>query len=142
MSKHGNDHVRSTVRTGCVALVHLGALAPWLLVACGGDVINLGEREDETAVPPHSRCQGSRTLEGSVRVESQEQLDALEGCEVIAGNLDIVAFPSASLRALHALRNVEGYVEIGGHAPVRPDDGRTLDEWIAERAAYEASNVD
>ncbi|HTV25697.1 MAG TPA: hypothetical protein VMG12_43675 [Polyangiaceae bacterium] len=119
------------------------ALAPGLLAACAGDVINLGEREDEVAVPAYSRCQSSTTLEGSVRVESQEQLDALEGCKVIAGDFDVVAYPAADLRALNALTRVEGYVQIGGHLPVRDEnDGLTLEEWWAQHDAYEASIVD
>lgn len=142
MSKQTNNRARTPGRTGHVAL-GVGAIAPWLLAACAGDVINLGERESELAVPPHSRCQSSSTLEGPIRVETQEQLDALEGCQIIAGNLDIVAFPNASLRSLHALRSVEGYVVVGGHTPVRPpNDERRLEEWLEEVGEYENSIVD
>jgi len=135
--------VTHRVRTGGIRRVYVAALAPSLLAACSGDVVSLGERQDEIAVPPHSRCQTSTTLEGPVRIESQEQLDTLEGCEIIAGDLDIVAFPTASLRSLHALTRVEGRVKIGGYIPVRPTDGeRPVEESLhGDRAAYEASIV-
>lgn len=143
MPKHRNDRAPSPVRAGKLGLGYVGAIAPWLLAACSGDVINLGEREDAIAVPPHSRCQGSTTLDGPVRVESQEQLDALEGCEVIAGDLDIVAFPEGNLRSLHALTHVEGAVTIGGHAPVGSDFAGLTSEEVFERLeAYGARMSD
>lgn len=141
MSKQRNDRARSLARAGRAALGYVGVIAPGLLAGCSGDVINLGERDNELAAPPHSRCQSSSTLEGSVMIDNQEELDALEGCEVIAGNLDIVAFPSASLRSLHALKTVEGYVRVGGHNPIERGYDGSSGNWVSDFEAYEASIV-
>jgi hypothetical protein len=139
MSKQTNDRFRFPGLTRRAVLGSVTAVAPCLLLACAGDVINLGEQDGERAVPPRSRCQSAS---GSTRVETQEQLDALEGCQVIAGDLDIVAFPGASLRSLYALRSVEGHLVVGGHTPVRPpDDERPLQEWLEEVGLYEQSIV-
>jgi hypothetical protein len=144
MPKPMNGHPSPPVRARSVGRRCLVAIAPALLTACSADVVSLGEREEENAVPSNSRCQASTTLEGSVRVESQEQLDALEGCEVITGDLDIVAFPAASFRSLHALTRVDGHVQVGGHTPEPPGDGRSAGEWVfsEDYEVYQASIVD
>jgi len=141
MSKQRNDRARSPIRMGSIALGYVGGIAPWLLAACSGDVINLGERENDLAVPAHSRCHSGTTLEGSAWVDNQEQVDALEGCEVIAGDLDIVAFGNANLRSLHALRSVEGRVRVGGHTPLERLHGAPVEDWMTEFVEYEASII-
>src|SRR5262245_14930603 len=112
MPESQNHRPRALARPRRVEL-GVAAVTSALLAACSGDVITLGEEHGTTPVPPHSRCQGSTTLEGPIKVEDQEQLDALEGCEVIAGDLEIVAFLGAHLRSLHALRQVEGDFALG-----------------------------
>lgn len=89
------------------------AAASLLLAACSGDVVNLGENDAEPTPPRGALCQDSTTLEGSIVVENQEQLDELEGCEAINGDLEILKFPSAHLRSLHSLERVEGDLILG-----------------------------
>jgi len=87
------------------------------LVACSDESLNMGEGVPvvETPVlPSSSRCRESPVLEGEVVVRNQEQVDALEGCEGIDGDLYIGAFADAQLRALHALTAVSGRFTIGG----------------------------
>jgi hypothetical protein len=92
----------------------LVALAGALIAsACSGDVVDLGENQDGSGSSHQSRCRSSTTLEGPILVESQAQLDELEGCEVIGGHLTIAPFESANLRALHQLRRVHGGLTIG-----------------------------
>jgi hypothetical protein len=134
MPKQKNSDMKARAGSRRIGFRCAGAIAPLLLAACSGDVVNLGERE--VAVPPHSRCQSSTTLEGPVRVENQEQLDALEGCEVIAGDLDIVAYPGANVRSLYALVRVEGDVVVGRLATPTPIDGMPLADWSARLDAY------
>lgn len=85
------------------------ALLTW---ACSGGVVNVGENDDEP-VPTGSKCQRSTSVEGSVLVENQEQLDELAGCEAINGALIVRPFSAANLRALSSLRRVEGALELG-----------------------------
>lgn len=87
------------------------------LLGCSDDSINMGEGipvvEEEPGLPSSSRCADSPVLEGDVLVRNQDELDALEGCEVIRGNLGIVPFEGAHLRTLHALTEVSGVLGIG-----------------------------
>jgi hypothetical protein len=83
------------------------------LVACSGDVVDLGE----VATPPapfDSLCQASTTLTGAVtRIENQDQLDQLAGCQVIEGDLFVRPFEGADFRPLASLRSVGGLLELG-----------------------------
>jgi hypothetical protein len=86
------------------------------LLGCSNDSINMGEGVSVVEAPPlpsSSRCQESPVLRGEVVVRNQAELDALEGCEVIDGDLYVDAFEGAHLRALHALTSVSGLLSIG-----------------------------
>ena len=88
----------------------LGALAsPLLLGACLGEEVNLGEGAlPEPEPPSYSRCTESRTLAGPVVVHTQIELDELDGCHVIEGDLVVQPLFSPDLRPLHALQSVSG----------------------------------
>jgi hypothetical protein len=84
------------------------------LLGCSGDSVNMGENEaEQSALPSTSRCLESTSLEGDVIVRTQADVDALEGCEVIEGDLHIAAFEGADLRPLHALTTVREKLDIG-----------------------------
>ncbi|MEY2932973.1 MAG: hypothetical protein RL033_3722, partial [Pseudomonadota bacterium] len=87
------------------------------LLGCSADSINMGEGAPtpvERARPPSSsRCAESPILEEDVVVRNQQELNALEGCEVIDGSLYVGAFERGQLRALHALRAVSHEIVIG-----------------------------
>jgi hypothetical protein len=92
-----------------------------LLAACSGDVVNIGDGEPPREPPPsYSRCIESPTLEGTVVVNDQAQLDALDGCETIAGDLYVQPLFYPDLRPLHALREVTGKL---GLTQAPPADG-------------------
>jgi hypothetical protein len=76
--------------------------------ACSGDRVNVGEDTLEPTVPSNSRCADDSRLAEDVTVTNQSELSALEGCEVIDGDLYVVPFAGADLRPLHALTSVEG----------------------------------
>ncbi len=86
------------------------------LLGCSDDSINMGEGVplvDQTSQPLPSGCAESGVLEGDVFVESQEELDALEGCQAIEGDLFIRSFNDGNVRALHALTRVSGKLTVG-----------------------------
>lgn len=87
------------------------------LLGCSDDSINMGEGlpvvVEEPALPSSSRCVDSPVLEGDIIVRNQDEVDALEGCEMIDGDLNIVPFEGAHLRALHALTELRGALGIG-----------------------------
>lgn len=86
------------------------------LLGCSEESINMGEgvRDVErSGVPSSSRCAESPILKEDVVVHNQQELDALEGCEVIEGSLYVAAFEGGQLRALHALRAVSNEIAIG-----------------------------
>lgn len=83
------------------------------LGACAGETVTMGEDVGAGPLPASSRCLESTTISGDVEVSNQEELVALEGCEVIEGNLSIGKFEGASLRPLHALTTVRGALWIG-----------------------------
>lgn len=93
----------------------LGLLA--LLSACSADVQNMGENVNEPEVPPYSRCLDSASLSGDVVIENQDQLNALEGCQTIEGDLNVVPFIGADLRPLHALTRVTGQLTFSEPTP-------------------------
>src|SRR5688572_20317555 len=72
------------------------------LFGCGGGTVSLGEEEVAIEEPPpvYSDCQFDGSLAGEVVVRNQAELDALEGCPVIDGDLFIAAFEGADLRPL------------------------------------------
>lgn len=86
------------------------------LLGCSDHSINMGEGVpvvEEPAPPSSSRCADDPVLEGDVVVSSQEELDALEGCQRVNGDLIIEPFEGAHLRSLHALEAVSGALKIG-----------------------------
>jgi hypothetical protein len=92
-----------------------------LLCACSADVVNVGENEDALTAPASSRCQQSSTLSGDAIIKDQEQLNELEGCSIIAGDLAIVPFAAADLRPLHALKEVTGLLHVYDGPPDDPE---------------------
>jgi len=98
------------------------------LLGCSGDVVNLGEDASPRPTPPsYSRCVDSPTLAGDVIVSEQAQLDELEGCETIEGDLYVQPLFYPDLRPLHDLKAVGGVLAFS-EAP-RPDGvGHSIEE--------------
>jgi hypothetical protein len=90
----------------------LGALA----LGCTSEGVDLGGGLSTQALTSDSRCADSPVIEDNVRVTSQEELAALEGCEEIRGDLSIQLFADADLAPLSALRAVESTLVIGSSA--------------------------
>lgn len=111
----------------------LGVLAP--LLGCSDDGVNMGQNSLEPPPPPlpsSSRCLESTAIEGDVIVRNQEDLVALEGCQVIEGSLHVVAFEGADLGPLYALTAVRDTLDIGG-GWVLVDDPETA---VPDRSEY------
>jgi hypothetical protein len=103
-----------------VAAVSLAAVSlAAVLSGCSADVKNMGENwgGHDSEIPETSHCAASPTLAGDVTVEDQAQLNELEGCEAILGNLTVVPFEGADLRPLHALVSVEGLLAFSVPTP-------------------------
>jgi hypothetical protein len=83
------------------------------LSACSNDVVDLGGGTLTQNVEYGSRCAESPVVEGDVRIRSQEELDALLGCEEIRGALDIDVFEDTDLAPLADLRAIDGNFFIG-----------------------------
>jgi hypothetical protein len=115
---------------GAVALVAL-------LGACSGDVVNIGDGDTlPPELPPaYSRCLASPTLEGSVVVSDQAQLDALDGCTTIVGDLYVQPLFYPDLRSLHALREVTGRFALS-QAPLPEGQGQSARESQIMQAIY------
>jgi hypothetical protein len=92
--------------------VLLGALA----LGCASEGVDLGGGLSTQALTGDSRCADSTVVEGNVRVTSREELQALEGCEEIRGDLSIQFHADADLTPLGALRVVESTLVIGSSA--------------------------
>jgi hypothetical protein len=109
--KHSPNAVRF-IRTG------LAAALPALFCACSGDVVNVGEGmgEDENPLAAVGACAAAPA--GDVVASNQAELDALEGCEAIDGNFQIVPFAGADLRPLRALRTVTGWLSFNAPGDV------------------------
>jgi hypothetical protein len=80
------------------------------LGACSGNVVNLGEGQTPPPepLPSYSRCLESTSVEGDVIVTEQAQIDQLEGCVAIHGDLKVYPMFNPDLRPLHALQTVSG----------------------------------
>jgi hypothetical protein len=96
-------------RLGCGAITSLAGLA----LGCASHGIDLGGGVLTQPLERGARCQDSTTLFGDVRVTSQQDVEDLEGCEEIRGDLTIQLFAEANLTPLHALRVVEGAFVLG-----------------------------
>lgn len=94
-----------------------------MLASCSAEQVSVGEGEAPLeAVDP--LCNGG-IREGSVVAMTQADLDALEGCEEIVGDLSVARFADADLRPLWALRVVHGQLSIGNipsPLPYRSED--------------------
>jgi hypothetical protein len=92
------------------------ALVPACLAlgACSSDELSLGEG-DQPLEAGGSDCAYSEDgiVVGDVTARSQEEIDALAGCEQVLGNLSVSSGSSFNLRALAALRVVGGGLTIG-----------------------------
>lgn len=108
--------------TACTLL----PLVTWL-AACSDETVTMGEdgsaRLGVAALPDNALCREDTTHTGDVLVFSQRELDALEGCQVVEGQLVISGFEDADLRPLHALRVVRGMLLIQMTPPA--DDTQT-----------------
>jgi hypothetical protein len=99
-----------------------------LLAACTTDTVPLGGGNVSQRLELGSRCGESPVLDATVRAQSQADLDALAGCEEIAGDLIVQVFEGADLRPLSALRVVGGSFQLGAG----PDFGNdAVDEEVA-----------
>lgn len=101
MTQSSIQHRPTTTRLLSTALA---AALPALACACAGDVVNVGEDLEEQ--PEVTTCPAPPT--GDIVVWNQAELDALEGCATIDGNLQIVPFAGADLQPLRALQSVAG----------------------------------
>jgi hypothetical protein len=101
----------------------LAVALPALLGACSGDVVNVGENEE----PLNEGTACSQAPVGDIVVWNQAELDALEGCTTIDGDLQIVPFAGADLRPLHALRSVAGQLRF--EVPGDIVDAATLNDF-------------
>jgi hypothetical protein len=86
-----------------------------LLGACASDVVDLGGGNVAQNLERGIRCNESSVIGESVRIESQEELDALLGCEEIRGDLVIDIFPGTDLSPLASLRAVGGTFILGAN---------------------------
>jgi hypothetical protein len=114
------------------------------LLGCSDESINMGEGVP-TVVEPEppafsGSCAENPVVEGDIIARSQAEVDALEGCEVINGSLNVVAFEGAHLRSLHALQSVAGVLTIGGYPPYPEEPPQLLVEggWLASLEGLEA----
>lgn len=98
-----------TQRAGVLRASALSAVSLAALLGCSEDVVNLGEDTKPRPTPPsYSRCVDSPTLAGDVIVNEQAELDALEGCQTIEGDVTVQPFFYPDLRPLHDLEVVGG----------------------------------
>ena len=103
-----------TLCTGPLRSLLPSAVSLAALLGCSGDVVNLGEDASPRPTPPsYSRCVDSPTLVADVHVREQSELDALEGCETIEGDLYVQPFFEPDLRPLHELKVVTGMLAFG-----------------------------
>ncbi len=110
-----------------------------LFCACSSDVVNMGDDANEppaAVLPAHSLCLESTTLSGDFVARSQVDIDALEGCEVVEGNLLVQPYFDPDLRPLHALTTVSGELGLGSSGVWSPDEPPPEDE-AARAAAWE-----
>jgi hypothetical protein len=85
-----------------------------LLLACGGERMSVGSNEEASSPVAPKHCSGSDPS-GDLQANTQEQIDALRGCEIIDGSLTIWGSGSddpLSLASLASLRVVTGSFEL------------------------------
>jgi len=109
MNERNTASPRFSSRARAAALFLLPASA----LACSADTVTMGEDgSGSAALPANSLCRESTTLLGNASVQSPEDLSALEGCEIIEGDLSIEGAGVSALQPLHALRLVRGELGI------------------------------
>ena len=80
-----------------------------LLLACGGERMSVGSNDASSPAEPKHCSSGDAT--GVLAARTQEQIDALRGCEIVDGSLEIWNSQSdapLSLEALASMRIVTG----------------------------------
>src|ERR1044071_2494426 len=98
-----STHCKPTLRSiTALPLLALGALP----FGCASRDVDLGGGTLTRELLRNSRCNESPRIDGDVRVQSQADLDQLEGCQEIRGELDVRIFADVDLTPLHALRSV------------------------------------
>lgn len=107
-------------------------LASCALLACSGDVVNLGENASELRA---SGASCALDTSGTVRVQNQEQLNLLAGCERVQGDLLVYPFEGADFTALGSLRVVDGRLELGRFSIL---DSEFLEGTPTDRAGLDA----
>jgi hypothetical protein len=102
------------------SLVSLAPLA-LSLAACGADQVSLGTGDPPLENEAPELCPDG-IAHGNFELRSQEQVDALSGCEVIAGELSIIDTPELDLKPLRSIRVVRDTLLVGGdeEAPAGP----------------------
>jgi hypothetical protein len=123
-------------RLGCGAITSLAALA----IGCSSDGVDLGGGLLTQTLERGARCQDSTLVEGNVFVANQQDLEDLEGCEEIRGDLTIQMFADANLTPLHALSVVDGGFKLG-ESPINAlsDEQRADSEIVNETVLLEGA---
>lgn len=99
--------------TRSLCALGLGLCAP---LGCASESVDLGGGNVAQQLRRGTRCADSPIVEGDVRVTSQADVAALEGCQEVRGALTIQLFAAADLSPLHALTAVDGTLVIGQEA--------------------------
>jgi hypothetical protein len=99
-----------------------------LALGCASQGVDLGGGVATQSLQRGARCEVSPILEGNVLVTNQEELEELEGCEQIVGDLTIRLFAGADLSPLRALRVVDSSLLLGQTLFAEPSDDQSFDE--------------
>lgn len=119
------------------AVALLGATG--LSLGCSSDGVDLGGGVRTQDLQRGTRCADTTRIDEDVLVTNQGELEALEGCEEIRGNLRILMFAGADLGPLHALRDVQVRLELGSsQAAALPVDDPRFEERAREIEESEA----
>jgi hypothetical protein len=115
--------------------VILGAAAPLtLLAACSSDVVDLGNDGVTQSLQRGTLCADSPIAQGPIEIMSQDDLDALRGCEEVRGDLNIRIFADTDLSPLSSLRAVAGRFTFGQSPETYTEEtAETWSEGEAER---------
>jgi hypothetical protein len=119
-----------------------------LLAACATDDVDLGGSSSiGQSLEVGARCVDSTIVEGDVFVASQDELEALRGCEAVRGDFTLLVFERPDLSPLASLREVSGAVLLGASARPIPDEilvnpmGTELAEAFAAQEAEAARSA-
>jgi hypothetical protein len=135
-------NIRTLCQASSLARLSSFAVLPltMLSLACSADAITMGEDGAGSApVPSDSRCAESPQVTGDVTVTNQREIELLEGCEAIEGDLVVIGFAGADLRPLHALRAVSGLLHLGGDPNGEPAPDPSVEgSWLQSLAGLES----